>query len=185
MPRMYMAIAQEDRHPITEIMSQTPPIPDNCQWAIFLRNHDELTLEMVTDDERDYLYRVYAHDRQMRINLGIRRRLAPLLGNDRRKTELMNAILFSMPGTPVLYYAALDLSRFRGMTPMELFGRADFPAISDQPWTITIGAHGFFWFALENRAALQEGITVAGSGQQAPLLEAASFSQVEETLSTM
>ena len=83
---------------------QTPPIPENCQWAMFLRNHDELTLEMVTDEERDYMYRVYAHDRQTRINLGIRRRLAPLLGNDRRRIELMNALLFSLPGTPVLYY---------------------------------------------------------------------------------
>src|SRR5579884_786526 len=104
MPRLFMAIRMEDRFPIIEILEQTPPLPANCQWAIFLRNHDELTLEMVTDDERDYMYRVFAHDRQMRINLGIRRRLAPLLGNDRRKIELMNALLFSMPGTPVIYY---------------------------------------------------------------------------------
>jgi maltose alpha-D-glucosyltransferase / alpha-amylase len=104
MPRMYMALAQEDRHPITDIIRQTPDIPDNCQWAIFLRNHDELTLEMVTDRERDYLWETYATDRRMRINLGIRRRLAPLLDNDRRKIELMNALLFSMPGTPVIYY---------------------------------------------------------------------------------
>ncbi|MGH8284059.1 MAG: putative maltokinase, partial [Gammaproteobacteria bacterium] len=104
MPRMYMAIAQEDRHPITDIMRQTPRIPANCQWAIFLRNHDELTLEMVTDRERDYLWEHYAADRRMRINLGIRRRLAPLMDNDRSRIELMNALLFSMPGTPVLYY---------------------------------------------------------------------------------
>jgi maltose alpha-D-glucosyltransferase / alpha-amylase len=104
MPRMYMALAQEDRHPIADILRQTPDIPENCQWALFLRNHDELTLEMVTDDERDYLWRIYATDSRARINLGIRRRLAPLLDNDRRKIELMNALLLSLPGTPVLYY---------------------------------------------------------------------------------
>ncbi|CAD7023851.1 maltose alpha-D-glucosyltransferase [Pseudorhizobium endolithicum] len=104
MPRMYMAIAKEDRFPITDIMRQTPEIPENCQWAIFLRNHDELTLEMVTDEERDYLWNTYAADRRARINLGIRRRLAPLMERDRRRIELMNALLLSMPGTPVLYY---------------------------------------------------------------------------------
>jgi maltose alpha-D-glucosyltransferase/alpha-amylase len=104
MPRMYMALAQEDRHPVTDIIRQTPEIPAHCQWAIFLRNHDELTLEMVTDKERDYLWEIYAKDRRMRINLGIRRRLAPLLDNNRSKIELMNALLLSMPGTPVLYY---------------------------------------------------------------------------------
>ncbi|MEQ8347778.1 MAG: maltose alpha-D-glucosyltransferase [Sneathiellaceae bacterium] len=104
MPRMYMALAQEDRYPVTDIIRQTPEIPETCQWAVFLRNHDELTLEMVTDRERDYLWDTYAKDRRMRINLGIRRRLAPLLDNDRRKIELMNALLFSMPGTPVIYY---------------------------------------------------------------------------------
>ncbi len=104
MPRMYMAIAREDRHPITDILRQTPDIPANCQWAVFLRNHDELTLEMVTDRERDYLWTTYAADRRARINLGIRRRLAPLMENDRRKIELMNSLLLSMPGTPVLYY---------------------------------------------------------------------------------
>ncbi|MGI8739427.1 MAG: maltose alpha-D-glucosyltransferase, partial [Gammaproteobacteria bacterium] len=104
MPRMYMAIAQEDRHPIVEIMEQTPDIPETCQWAIFLRNHDELTLEMVTDRERDYMYQTYAVDRRMRLNIGIRRRLAPLLDNDRGKIELMNSLLMSMPGTPVIYY---------------------------------------------------------------------------------
>jgi maltose alpha-D-glucosyltransferase/alpha-amylase len=104
MPRLFMAIHMEDRLPVIDIMDQTPAIPDNCQWAIFLRNHDELTLEMVTDEERDYMVRAYATDPQARINLGIRRRLAPLLGNDRRKIELLNALLFSLPGTPVIYY---------------------------------------------------------------------------------
>ncbi|HEX5125195.1 MAG TPA: maltose alpha-D-glucosyltransferase, partial [Rhodocyclaceae bacterium] len=104
MPRMYMAIAKEDRFPITDIMRQTPDIPENCQWAIFLRNHDELTLEMVTSAERDYLWQTYATERRARLNLGIRRRLAPLLERDRRRIELMNSLLFSMPGTPVLYY---------------------------------------------------------------------------------
>ncbi len=104
MPRMFMALRQEDRHPIVEIMRQTPDIPPECQWAIFLRNHDELTLEMVTDEERDYMYNQYAADPRMRLNLGIRRRLAPLIGNSRRRVELLNMLLFSLPGTPVLYY---------------------------------------------------------------------------------
>ncbi|HEX3696903.1 MAG TPA: maltose alpha-D-glucosyltransferase [Polyangia bacterium] len=104
MPRMFMSIHMEDRFPIMDIMAQTPQIPANCQWALFLRNHDELTLEMVTDEERDYMYRAYANDSEMRINLGIRRRLAPLVGNDRRKMELLDGILFSLPGTPVMYY---------------------------------------------------------------------------------
>jgi maltose alpha-D-glucosyltransferase/alpha-amylase len=104
MPRIYMAIATEDRHPIADIMRQTPDIPETCQWAVFLRNHDELTLEMVTDRERDYLWNYYAADRRARLNLGIRRRLAPLMENDRRKIELLNALLISMPGTPVFYY---------------------------------------------------------------------------------
>ena len=104
MPRMYMAIAQEDRHPITDIMRQTPEIPESCQWAIFLRNHDELTLEMVSDSERDYLWKTYAAERRARLNLGIRRRLAPLMENDRRKIELMNSLLMSMPGSPIVYY---------------------------------------------------------------------------------
>ena len=104
MPRMFMALRQEDRHPIVEILQQTPDIPENCQWALFLRNHDELTLEMVTDEERDYMYQAYAADPQMRINVGIRRRLAPLLENSRRRIELLNALLFSLPGTPVIYY---------------------------------------------------------------------------------
>jgi maltose alpha-D-glucosyltransferase / alpha-amylase len=104
MPRMYMAMAQEDRHPVVEILAQTPDIPPNCQWAIFLRNHDELTLEMVTSKERDYMYSMYAADSRARINLGIRRRLAPLLENDTDRIRLMNSLLLSMPGTPVLYY---------------------------------------------------------------------------------
>ena len=104
MPRLFMALHQEDRFPIHDIMAQTPAIPDNCQWCLFLRNHDELTLEMVTDEERDYMYRAYALDRHARINLGIRHRLAPLLRNDRRRIELMFALLFSLPGTPVIYY---------------------------------------------------------------------------------
>ncbi|MBI5165503.1 MAG: maltose alpha-D-glucosyltransferase [Magnetospirillum sp.] len=104
MPRMYMAIAREDRHPITDIMRQTPDLPPGCQWAVFLRNHDELTLEMVTDRERDYLWSTYAADARARINIGIRRRLAPLMENDRRRIELMNSLLFSMPGTPIVYY---------------------------------------------------------------------------------
>jgi maltose alpha-D-glucosyltransferase / alpha-amylase len=104
MPRLFMSVRMEDRYPLLDILEQTPPIPESCQWAIFLRNHDELTLEMVTDEERDYMYRVYAHDPQMRINLGIRRRLAALLGNDRRQIELLKGLLFSLPGTPVLYY---------------------------------------------------------------------------------
>src|SRR5688572_7992659 len=104
MPRMFMALRKEDRTPIVEIMARTPEIPDSCQWAIFLRNHDELTLEMVTDEERDYMYREYATDSRMRINVGIRRRLAPLMDNGRRQIELMNALLMSMPGTPIVYY---------------------------------------------------------------------------------
>ena len=104
MPRLFMAMQMEDRFPIIDILEQTPDIPENCQWALFLRNHDELTLEMVTDEERDYMYRMFAHDSKARINLGIRRRLSPLLGNDRKKIELMYSLLFSMPGTPVIYY---------------------------------------------------------------------------------
>ena len=104
MPRIFMAIRLEDRKPIVEILQQTPEIPETCQWAIFLRNHDELTLEMVSDEERDYMYDEYAKDRAMRINVGIRRRLAPMLENDRRKIELMNGLLMSLPGTPAIYY---------------------------------------------------------------------------------
>ncbi len=104
MPRMYMALAQEDRTPIVDIMARTPPIPSQCQWAIFLRNHDELTLEMVTEEERAFMYGHYAKDLRMRINVGIRRRLAPLLDNGRKEIELMNGLLMSLPGSPILYY---------------------------------------------------------------------------------
>ncbi|WON73814.1 maltose alpha-D-glucosyltransferase [Nitrosospira sp. Is2] len=130
MPRMYMAIAREDRHPIVEIMEQTPDIPENCQWAIFLRNHDELTLEMVTDRERDYLHQTYAVDPLARLHLGIRRRLAPLLENDRHRIELMNLLLVTMPGSPILYYGDeigmgdnLQLGDRNGVrTPMQWLG---------------------------------------------------------------
>jgi maltose alpha-D-glucosyltransferase/alpha-amylase len=104
MPRMFMSLRLENNFPLLDILEQTPTLPEGCQWAVFLRNHDELTLEMVTDEDRDYMYRTYAEDPQARINLGIRRRLAPLMENDRRKIELMNSLLFSMPGTPVVYY---------------------------------------------------------------------------------
>ena len=104
MPRIFMAVALEDRYPIAEILRQTPDIPENCQWAIFLRNHDELTLEMVTDRERDYMYKMYAQEPRMRVNVGIRRRLAPLLGNDVDRIKLMNSLLLSMPGSPIMYY---------------------------------------------------------------------------------
>ena len=104
MPRMFMGLKLEDRKPITEILQQTPEIPPSCQWSLFLRNHDELTLEMVTDMERDYMYDMYAASKPMRLNLGIRRRLAPLLNNDRRRIELMNGMLMSLPGTPIIYY---------------------------------------------------------------------------------
>jgi maltose alpha-D-glucosyltransferase/alpha-amylase len=104
MPRMFMGLKLEDRKPITEVLQQTPKIPEVCQWCLFLRNHDELTLEMVTDLERDYMYDEYALDRSMRLNVGIRRRLAPLLDNDRRRIELMNGLLMSLPGTPIIYY---------------------------------------------------------------------------------
>jgi len=104
MPRMFMALRLEDRKPLVEIIDSTPPIPDSCQWGLFLRNHDELTLEMVTDVERDYMYQSYAKDPVARINLGIRRRLAPLLEGDRRCVELLNGLLMSLPGTPIIYY---------------------------------------------------------------------------------
>src|SRR5205814_2807271 len=104
MPRLYMSIAMEDRYPLVEIMAQTPDIPGNCQWAIFLRNHDELTLEMVTSKERDYMYRMYAAEPRARVNLGIRRRLAPLMENDVDTIKLMNSLLLSMPGSPIIYY---------------------------------------------------------------------------------
>jgi maltose alpha-D-glucosyltransferase/alpha-amylase len=273
MPRMFMAIHMEDRFPLLDILAQTPQIPDNCQWALFLRNHDELTLEMVTDEERDYMYRAYAHATEMRINLGIRRRLAPLVGNDRRKMELLSGLLFSLPGTPVLYYGdeigmgdnvflgdrngvrtpmqwsadrnagfsranpqrlilpinidpeyhyeatnveaqqnnpssllwwskrlitlrkqfqafgrgtmevltagnyrvlafmrqwedetilvvanlsrypqyvELDLGKWKGMRPVELFGHTEFPLIGELPYLLTLGGHAFHWFSIES-----------------------------------
>jgi maltose alpha-D-glucosyltransferase / alpha-amylase len=272
MPRLFMSVRMEDRFPIYDILEQTPQIPANAQWALFLRNHDELTLEMVTDEERDYMYRVYANDPQMRINLGIRRRLAPLLGNNRRRIELLNGLLFALPGTPVLYYgdeigmgdnvylgdrngvrtpmqwssdrnagfsstnrqrlflpvitdpeyhyeavnveaqqnnpnsllwwmkrlialrkqhrafgrgtltflhpdnrkviaflreldderilvvantsrfvqhAELSLPDHRGLVPVEMFGRVEFPRLDDRPMFITLGPHAFIWFSLE------------------------------------
>jgi maltose alpha-D-glucosyltransferase/alpha-amylase len=287
MPRLFMAIHTEDRFPITDILQQTPAIPENCQWAMFLRNHDELTLEMVTDEDRDYMWRIYAQDPQARINLGIRRRLAPLLENHRGKIELMNGLLFSLPGTPVLYYGdeigmgdniyvgdrhgvrtpmqwngernagfsranpqrlyvpliidpayhferinveaqqnhphsllwwmkrlialrkryqafgrgslefvpsenpkvlafvrcyqdecllvvanlsrlvqytELDLSAFRGQVPVELMGRTQFPAIGPQPYFLTLGGYGFFWFSLE-----REKVPIAAPAPEAEL----------------
>ncbi|CAN5700679.1 maltose alpha-D-glucosyltransferase [soil metagenome] len=272
MPRMFMSVRMEDRFPLYDILDQTPAIPDSSQWALFLRNHDELTLEMVTDEERDYMYRVYAHDPKMRINLGIRRRLAPLLGNNRRRIELLNGLLFALPGTPVLYYgdeigmgdnvylgdrngvrtpmqwsgdrnagfsganrqrlflpvitdpeyhyesinveaqqnnpasllwwmkrlialrkqyrafgrgsltflhpdnrrivafvreygderilvvanmsrfvqfADLGLADYRGLVPVEMFGRVEFPRVDDRPLFLTLGPHAFIWFSLE------------------------------------
>ncbi|MGZ4843662.1 MAG: maltose alpha-D-glucosyltransferase [Candidatus Angelobacter sp.] len=294
MPRLFMGLRMEDRHPITEILRITPPIPENCQWAMFLRNHDELTLEMVTDEERDYMYRTYAHDRGMRINLGIRRRLAPLLENDRRRIELMNALLLSLPGTPVLYYGdeigmgdniylgdrngvrtpmqwspdrnagfsranpqklylpvnidpeyhyealnvetqhnnshsllwwmkrmiaqrkqhpafgrgkmeilfpanrkilafvrefegekilvvanlsrftqcvELDLSRHHGAMPVEVFGRNRFPAITEQPYLLSLGPHAFQWFHLQPREQSQESFSVTARVEDIPVLQ--------------
>jgi maltose alpha-D-glucosyltransferase/alpha-amylase len=293
MPRLFMGLRMEDRHPITEILRLTPPIPDSCQWAMFLRNHDELTLEMVTDEERDYMYRTYAHDREMRINLGIRRRLAPLLENDRRRIELMNALLLSLPGTPVLYYGdeigmgdnvylgdrngvrtpmqwspdrnagfsranpqklylpvnidpeyhyealnvetqhnnshsllwwtkrmiaqrkqhpafgrgkmeilfpsnrkvlafvrefedekilvvanlsrftqcvELDLSKHRAAVPVEVFGRNRFPAITEQPYLLSLGPHAYQWFHLQPREQSQESFAVATRVEDIPVL---------------
>jgi maltose alpha-D-glucosyltransferase/alpha-amylase len=274
MPRLFMSVQMEDRFPIIDILQQTPPIPPSCQWATFLRNHDELTLEMVTDEDRDYMYRVYANDPQARINLGIRRRLAPLMGNNRRRIELLNGLLFSLPGTPIVYYGdeigmgdniylgdrngvrtpmqwsadrnagfsrgnpqrlympviadpefhyeavnveiqqnnpasllwwmkrlialrkqhrafgrgtleflhpenhrvlsfvrqwegetilvianlsrfaqsvELDLARFQGLSPVEMFGRTAFPPIGQLPYFVTVGPYAFYWFSLERQ----------------------------------
>ena len=301
MPRMFMSLRMEDRFPVLEIMQETPAIPPACQWALFLRNHDELTLEMVTDEERDYMYRVYAQERRMRINLGIRRRLAPLLENDRRKIELMNALLFSLPGTPVIYYGdeigmgdniylgdrngvrtpmqwssdrnagfsranpqklylpitidpqyhyesvnveaqqdnphsllwwmkhlieqrkqfkafgqgtleflrpsnrkvlafyrryqnenilvvanlsrfpqhvELDLAGSAGMTPVEIFGRTEFPPIADQPYLLTLGALSFYWLSLESRQVRQESVPGDASQASLPLVTVEAFSEV-------
>ena len=274
MPRLYMAVRGGDRLPITDIFTHTPAIPPGCQWCLFLRNHDELTLEMVTHEERDFMYFAYAFDPAMKLNLGIRRRLAPLLDNDRRRIELMNALLFTLPGSPIIYYGdeigmgdnvylgdrngvrtpmqwssdrnagfstadparlylpviadpvygyqavnvaaqqktpssllntmkrliatrkkcpafgrgtieflrprnqsvlafyrrhgqdtllivanlsdrsqpvELDLSAYRGATPVELLGDVRFPPIGDRPYVLTLGPHGFYWFGLERR----------------------------------
>jgi maltose alpha-D-glucosyltransferase/alpha-amylase len=305
MPRLFTAIRMEDRFPIVEILRQTPPIPENCQWALFLRNHDELTLEMVTDEERDYMYRVYAQDPQTRINLGIRRRLAPLLGNDRRRLELMNALLFSLPGTPVIYYgdeigmgdnvylgdrdgvrtpmqwsadrnagfsqanpqrlylpvnidpeyhyealnveaqqhnshallwwmkrlialrkqfkafgwgtleflqpenrrvlafirrykeecvlvianlsrfvqaAELDLSEFKGLTPVEMFGKTELPAIAAQPYFLTLAPYSFYWLSLERRRVSIESVNppAGGERQEPPVVRVNSWEEVFE-----
>ncbi|MBV8073317.1 MAG: maltose alpha-D-glucosyltransferase [Acidobacteriaceae bacterium] len=300
MPRLFMALRLEDRLPIVEILKRTPPIPETCQWAMFLRNHDELTLEMVTDEERDYMYRVYAADQRARINLGIRRRLAPLLGNDRSRIEVMNALLFSLPGTPVIYYGdeigmgdnvylgdrngvrtpmqwspdrnagfssanpqklylpvnidpayhyeavnvesqednansllnwtkrlialrkqykafgrgtieflqptnqrvlaylrryqeetvlvvanlsrfaqavQLDLHRYLGWTPVEMFGRTDFPNVAEGFYPLTLGPSSFFWFSLEQRsvAVTTAHPVVEAQQQAAPMLSLPSL----------
>ena len=313
MPRMFMAIQMEDRYALLDILAQTPVLPEKAQWALFLRNHDELTLEMVTDEERDYMYRMYARDPQARINLGIRRRLAPLLGSNRRKIELMNSLLFSMPGTPVLYYgdeigmgdniylgdrngvrtpmqwsadrnagfsranpqklylpvvidpeyhfetvnveaqqanpqsllwwmkrlialrkrfkafgrgsleflhpdnprvlaflrqygdevilvianlsrfvqyAQLDLSQFKGMSPVELFGRTEFPPIDERPYFMTLGPHMFYWFALQRTERAPElGVPRTGglptlrvAGHWQDVLEGGARARLEDAL---
>ena len=296
MPRLFMALRMEDRLPIVDILEQTPPIPETSQWALFLRNHDELTLEMVTDEERDYMYRMYAQANQARLNLGIRRRLAPLLSNDRKSIELLNALLFSLPGTPVLYYGdeiglgeniylgdrngvrtpmqwssdknagfsranpqslylpiildpayhyeacnveaqlsnphsllwwmrrllalrkrwralgegrceflqpdnhkilsyvlrhgretilvvanlsrfaqpvELDLSAFKSMEPIELFGRMRVPAITDAPYLMTLGPHNFYWFSIEPKLQPAPAHSEAGPRADLPPLAVA------------
>ena len=295
MPRLFMALSMEDRVPVVDILQQTPPIPETAQWVLFLRNHDELTLEMVTDEERDYMYRMYAHVHQARLNLGIRRRLAPLVGNDRKRIELLTALLLSLPGTPVIYYGdeigmgeniylgdrngvrtpmqwsadknagfsranpqslylpinldpenhyeavnvevqernnlsllwwmrriialykrcqafgrgsieflhpenrrifacvrryeneiilvvanlsrfvqpvELDLAAFQSLVPMELFGHAMLPPISDKPYFLTLGPHAFYWLSLEAKPPVQtQGAAI--SAEVRPLLELA------------
>jgi maltose alpha-D-glucosyltransferase / alpha-amylase len=294
MPRIFISVRMENRFPLADIWAQTPAIDPSCQWALFLRNHDELTLEMVTDEERDFMYRAYANESRMRINLGIRRRLAPLLGNNRRSIELLNGLLLALPGTPVIYYGdeigmgdniylgdrdgvrtpmqwsgdrnagfstgdsqrlilpviidheyhyqtvnvdsqqrnrhsllwwmrrlialrkqykafgrgtmellnpanprvlafirsyeneriliisnlsryvqyvELDLSRFKGMSPVELFGRTTFPAISDLPYLMTLGPHMFAWFSLE---AAEAGAAAPSVQYQIPAIELTS-----------
>ena len=293
MPRLFMALRMEDRTPIVDILEQTPPIPETAQWALFLRNHDELTLEMVTDEERDYMYRTYAHVHQARLNLGIRRRLAPLLGSDRKRIELLNALLMSLPGTPVLYYGdeigmgeniflgdrngvrtpmqwssdknagfsranpqslylpiiydpeyhyeainveaqllnlhsllwwmrrllalrkrwralgegrceflqpenrkilgyilrheketllvvanlsrfvqplELDLTAFRGCVPVELFGRMEFPPVTERPYFLTLSPHAFCLFSLESKAAPIAEVTAPGGEKEMRVL---------------
>ncbi len=310
MPRLFMGLRMEDRYPITDILKLTPAIPDTCQWAMFLRNHDELTLEMVTDEERDYMYRTYARDRAMRINLGIRRRLAPLLENDRPRIELMNALLFSLPGTPVLYYGdeigmgdniflgdrngvrtpmqwssdrnagfsranpqrlylpvnidpeyhyetinveaqqnnshsllwftkrliqqrkqfkafgrgtleflypsnrkvlafirqfedetllivanlsrfaqcvELDLGKRQGVVPVEVFGRAKFPTVTDHPYLLSLGPHAYYWFHLQPRESTQESLNVSGMPKELPVLKVETADTIfsDETLQTL
>ncbi len=191
MPRIYMALRQEDRLPITDIMAQTPDIPPSCQWGIFLRNHDELTLEMVTDEERDYMNLAYASDTRMRINVGIRRRLAPLVDNNRRRIELLNSLLLSMPGTPIMYYGDeigmgdnIYLGDRNGVrTPMQWnsdrnagFSRADparlyFPVIMDPTYgyqSINVEAQqadpSSLWQWTRNMLALRKLFQVFGRG---------------------
>src|SRR5918994_151365 len=313
MPRMFMALRMEDRFPVIDILEQTPPIPETSQWVLFLRNHDELTLEMVSDEERDYMYRVYAQDPQARINLGIRRRLAPLLRNDRRVIEVINGLLFSLPGTPVIYYGdeigmgdniylgdrngvrtpmqwsadrnagfsranpqrlylpviidpehhyetvnvdahqqnpasllwwmkrlvllrknyqafgrgsiefllpenrkvlvfvrrlgdeiilivanlsrfvnfvELDLSAYKGMVPVELFGHTRFPSIGELPYFLTLGPHAFYWFKLEQTRASEARAGVEGfepptfevEGSWEAVLEGRPRTMLERTL---
>jgi maltose alpha-D-glucosyltransferase / alpha-amylase len=280
MPRMFMALRQEDRHPIVEIMRQTPSIPPECQWAIFLRNHDELTLEMVTDEERDYMYREYAADPRMRLNLGIRRRLAPLIGNSRLRVELLNSLLLSFPGTPVIYYGdeigmgdniylgdrngvrtpmqwngdrnagfskadfarlfappimdpvygyqainveaqlrepssllhwmrrilayfrkyeeelilcvanlsrfvqpvELDLSMYKGYTPVEMFGKVRFPTVGDLPYMLSLGPSSFVWFLLERTPQAGGGAIDQAPAPAESALPSVSLSGTWETL---
>lgn len=192
MPRLYMAVEMQDAFPVVDILQQTPEIPSNCQWAIFLRNHDELTLEMVSDEERDYMYRVYAKDNRARINLGIRRRLVPLLGNDRRKFELLNSLLLSLPGTPVIYYGDeigmgdnIDLGDRNGVrTPMQWnaglnagFSGADpnrlfLPVIQDSEYdanSVNVekqerNPHSLLWW-MRKRIAVRRQMPVFGRGE--------------------
>jgi maltose alpha-D-glucosyltransferase / alpha-amylase len=303
MPRIYMALRQEDRLPITDIIAQTPAIPDTCQWALFLRNHDELTLEMVTSDERDYMYIAYSADPRMRLNLGIRRRLAPLVDNNRRRIELLNSLLLSFPGTPILYYGDeigmgdniylgdrngvrtpmqwngdrnagfstatparlyspvimdpvwgyeainveaqqddpssllnwmrnmialrklfavfgrgsiefldpanrkilaylrqyqdeqilcvanlsrfaqpvdLDLSKLEGLTPVEMLGYVDFPAIGKQPYRLTMAPYSFLWLELQRRAEAELADTSVSPMEQMPLTARASWEDILE-----
>ncbi len=166
MPRMFMGLKLEDRKPITEILQQTPEIPPSCQWSIFLRNHDELTLEMVTDMERDYMYDMYAQTKTMRLNLGIRRRLAPLLNNDRRRIELMNGMLMSLPGTPIIYYGDeigmgdnINLGDRNGVrTPMQWSGgwNAGFSIAEPQRLYAPLIQDPVYGFAAVNVAAQKE-----------------------------
>ena len=308
MPRLFMGLRMEDRFPIVDILAQTPTIPESCQWALFLRNHDELTLEMVTDEERDYMYRTYAHEPAIRVNLGIRRRLAPLLQDHRQKIELMHGLLCSLPGTPVLYYgdeigmgdnvylgdrdsvrtpmqwsadrnagfssanpqrlflpvvidpeyhyetvnveaqhhnpqsllwwvrrllalrkrhsvfgrgrlemlhpdnpsvlafvrrdadtqilvvanlsrfaqfAELDLGEYRGMTPVELFGRTEFPLVGELPYLVTLGPYAFYWLELTDarvRRADDQPVELRTDGAWTSLLERPAIHQLERAL---